>query len=465
MRDENKNGSLSGTHPLPDNWKGMTGEERFDFYSKRWLGLIDHCADQKVVGRYRKRAGRVLDVLALKEPDQVPVHLMTIGYILGYGGVQPRDAFYDPDKVLVATTRLHQEFELDYFVLPGLYSGPMLDILGSRLVRWPGSRRSGQALPDSISYQYIEDEYMRQDEYDELIWQPEGFLLRKYLPRIFPEIAGLKTLPNIFNFKELVGYTGTLAALGKGTLARKAIDTLLDAADKAHETASLVDSASSRLVETFGVPSIFKGYSFAPFDFIGDTMRCTMGIMKDLYRCPEKVLAAMESLVPMAVQIGVQAAETTGNPFIYMPLHKGADIFLSRDQFKTFYWPSLRATLQGLIDQGCIPMLFLEGAHDKRLEIIAADPLPKGRSIWIFSQIDMAVAKALIGPWACIAGNVPASLFKQGSQEMLESYCKDLIETCAPGGGFFLFPGAVIDQANPENIHTFLNSARKFGTY
>ena len=35
----------------------------------------------------------------------------------------------------------------------------------------------------------------------------------------------------------------------------------------------------------------------------------------------------------------------------------------------------------------------------------------------------------------------------------------------APGGGFFLSPGAVLDQAKGENIHTDLRNARECGPY
>ena len=457
--------ALSGHLPFPDGWKHMAGQEKLAFYLNRWAKLIHGAANQEVAEKYEQRARRVMDVLALKEPDQVPASMMTIGYLLNFCGVQPKDAFYNPDKVLKATIKLHQEFGLDYYALPGMYSGPMLDILNPKIVRWPGSSRSECATADGISYQYIEDEYMRADEYDELICQPEGYLLRKYLPKIFSGLEGLSTIPNIFNMAELIGYTGTLASISKGTPARAAIDMLLKAADKAVATEKLQVKASSLVAHKFGVPCLYGGHSFAPFDLIGDTMRCTMGIMTDLYRCPDKVIKATQALVPMAVQIGVQGVEKTGNPFVFMPLHKGSDIFLSQEQFKTFYWPSLKKTLLELINAGCVPILFLEGAYDKRLDVLAADPLPKGQSIWIFSQIDMKEAKKKVGPWACIAGDVPASLFKQGSLEMLESYCKNLIETCAPGGGFFLFSGAILDQANPENIHTFLNCARKYGQY
>ena len=36
---------------------------------------------------------------------------------------------------------------------------------------------------------------------------------------------------------------------------------------------------------------------------------------------------------------------------IVIPLHKGADGFLSDEQFKKFYWPNFRALLVGLIEE------------------------------------------------------------------------------------------------------------------
>jgi len=450
--------------PRPQNWAAMTGDEKFQYLAARWSQTEDReFATPEAAEKYRKRTCRVLDTIALRKPDQVPVNLMTVGYLLGHGDIQPRDTFYNPEKIIAAAEALHAEFNLQYSIISNIHAGATLDTLGLRLIRWPGSGVPGHALADGISHQYIEDEYMLADEYDELIGSPEGYLLRKYLPRICSGLTGLSTLPNLFNFVELSSFTGMLSALSKGTPARKALDTLLQAADLAAETAAQISQAQERIASKFGAPSFIAGVTFAPYDIIGDTMRCTRGITIDLYRHPEKVLAATKALVPMVVQMGKETTQAAENPFIFIPLHKGADIFLSQEQFRSFYWPSLKATILALIDAGCIPTLFLEGSYNRGLDVIADNPLPKGKSIWIFSQIDMKMAKEKIGDWACIAGNVPASLFRQGTPQMLEDYCRDLIENCAGNGGFFLFPGTILDQANSENIKTFLHSGRKFG--
>jgi hypothetical protein len=45
-------------------------------------------------------------------------------------------------------------------------------------------------------YQYAEGEYMTADEYDEFIFDPSDFMLRKWAPRQFGSMAGFgQTIP------------------------------------------------------------------------------------------------------------------------------------------------------------------------------------------------------------------------------------------------------------------------------
>ena len=109
-----------------------------------------------------------------------------------------------------------------------------------------------------------------------------------------------------------------------------------------------------------------------------------------------------------------------------------------------------------------IPISFAEGDYTKRLDIIAESGLPAGKTAWLFDRTDMKAAKGKLGNFACIGGNVPGSLFSVGTPDAIEAYCNDLLDVAAPGGGFFLAPGAVIDQAKPENIQAFLNITWKY---
>ncbi len=136
---------------------------------------------------------------------------------------------------------------------------------------------------------------------------------------------------------------------------------------------------------------------------------------------------------------------------------------MSEQQFKTFYWPTLHKVILGLIEEGCVPFLFAEGGYNSRLELIT--DLPKGKTLWMFDYTDMARAKDTIGKVACIMGNVPISLLQTGSVEDVVAASRKLIDVAAPGGGFILSNGAVMDEAKPENLRAMIQVAKEHGAY
>ena len=149
---------------------------------------------------------------------------------------------------------------------------------------------------------------------------------------------------------------------------------------------------------------------------------------------------------------------------MFMPLHKGADGFLSDEQFRKFYWPSLKAVFEGLIAQGCVPLPFVEGGFNSRLDLISKD-LPKGNMIWLFDLTDMSRAKKLLGDKVCIAGNMPIALLNIGTPEQIKDHGKKLIDTCGKGGGYIMMNGAVIDEAKPENLKAMIDVTKEYGVY
>jgi uroporphyrinogen-III decarboxylase len=216
-------------------------------------------------------------------------------------------------------------------------------------------------------------------------------------------------------------------------------------------------NAGAYIMGHYGAPGVLGGTTFAPFDILGDTMRGTRNVFLDLYRQPDNLIAACEAILPISVQMGVETAIATRNPFVFIPLHKGAEGFMSEEQFAKFYWPTFQSQLLALIDAGLIPFLFAEGGYTQRLDIIAKSNLPAGKTIWLFDKTDMKAAKEKLGEIACIGGNVPASLFSTGTPQMIQDYCKGLMDVTAPGGGFFLSSGAIIHQAKSGNVRAFFN--------
>jgi uroporphyrinogen-III decarboxylase len=117
----------------------------------------------------------------------------------------------------------------------------------------------------------------------------------------------------------------------------------------------------------------------------------------------------------------------------------------------------------GLVEEGCIPVLFAEGRYNQRLEAIA--DLPRGKTVWLFDQTDMSRAKQTIGQVACIQGNVPLSLVYAGTPEETAEYCRRLIDTAGEGGGFILDTGAVADSGKAENLRAIIKTAKEYGRY
>ena len=163
------------------------------------------------------------------------------------------------------------------------------------------------------------------------------------------------------------------------------------------------------------------------------------------------------------IKMGASAARMNGNPIVFIPLHKGADGFLSDAQFKKFYWPTLKKLFMGLINEGCVPFPWAEGGYNSRLEIIK--DVPKGKVIWGFDATDMVKAKKILGDVACITGNVPLSLLQIGTPDDVKDNVRKLIDTAGKDGGYIMMNGAVIDEAKPENVKAMIDYTKEYGVY
>lgn len=437
----------------------MSAEEKLEQHLAAWMTTEDKSfATTEIAATYQQRVRRFQDTLELKKPDRVPTLFLGGGCMVTYGGGTYGDIFYDSEKTRRATLKFMEDFQPEYFVIPpGSSIGSVLDTLGYQAYRWPGGN-----LPDHIPFQFVEGEYMTAAEYDQLIANPEGFLLRTYVPRAFGKLQALGGFPNLFHLIEITGVGMLLGPLSQPPL-RDALDTLLRAADMLKSSSEIAIKTSMDIIHYWGMPALLGGVTFAPFDIISDTLRGTQGALMDMYRCPDKLLAAVDAVIPISIDMATSMSFPGAPPFIFIPLHKGADSFMSNDQFIRFYWPSLKTLMLGIIDAGLVPVPFVEGSYNNRLDIIADDGLPAGKSLWLFDRTDMQEAKRKLGSWACIGGNVPGSLFATGTAEEMENYCRELIETVGADGGFCLAPGVGLEQAKPETLRAFMDSSGKFG--
>ena len=306
---------------------------------------------------------------------------------------------YDYEKLGMAWRKANADFMPDALISCALQGpGRAFEILGVKNYRWPGN-----GTPDDTSYQCVEDEFMAAEDYDAFLRDPSGYFMRTYLPRILGNLEAWNMLGPWTDVVELPFVGLALIPTGIPPV-QGAFQTLMEAGSEIMKWISAVGEIEGASVAGLGLPNTIGGFTKAPFDILGDTLRGTRGIMLDMYRQPDKLLEAVDRLVPIALDMAIRNADSANNPFVFIPLHKGADGFMSNKDFKKFYWPTLKAVILGLIEAGTIPYLFVEGGYNERLDIITDPDIPAGHTVWTFDHTDMLEVKKKLGGWACFGG-------------------------------------------------------------
>jgi hypothetical protein len=408
--------------------------------------------------RYKERVTLFRDAIQMKKvPQRIPVCPAAGSFPIEYAGISWYEAMYDYDKLVMAWEKYHDDFDPDTFHAPRtIPPGRSLEILDFILYRWAGG-----GLRDGQEYQFVEGEYMLASEYQDLIDDPTGFFLNIYFPRIFKALTPLQKMPLMPCIQEIPMIPSGLIPFGMSDV-KEAFTKLSDAGDEVHKWLTKVNQLSATVMGK-GYPGWSAGCIKAPFDVIGDSLRGTREIFMDMYRHPDELCEACERLIPFMVKNGVAACRAAGHIMPFIPLHKGADSFMSEKQFKTFYWPTLRKLIIGLINEGIVPQLFVEGGYNKRLEII--DDLPKGKVLWWFDATDMKHAKKTVGRSNCIAGNVPLTILCTGTPDDVTAYCKNLIDIAGKDGGFILSSGAGVQGAKAQNVKAMIDFSKTYGVY
>jgi hypothetical protein len=428
-------------------------EERFDI----WMAADGiPFSDEAAKTAYRDRAAFIKDAIQLKRrPDRVPVCPSAGFFPIEYAGKTMYEAMYDYRVLQDVWEKYHIDFAPDAYTGPtNIVPGRVLEILDFNLYHWPG-----HGVPKDGEYQFVEKEYMKQEEYQDLIDDPTAFFLSKYFPRIFGALKPFEGLPLFPPVNELPSVPPAMIPFGWKTM-QAALAALGQAGEEALLWRTKAGVIAGRIMGK-GFPAFVGGSTKAPFDVIGDSLRGTKGIMLDMYRCPDVLKEACERLTPLMVKCGVASCKANGHIMPFIPLHKGADGFLSDEMFRTFYWPTLRELIIGLINEGMVPLLFAEGGYDQRLEVIS--DIPKGKTVWWFDRTDMVMAKETVGKFSCIAGNFPLSLLCTSSPGEVREYCQELIEIMATDGGFIFSTGAGMQGAKVENVRTMIDTMKEVG--
>jgi len=376
-------------------------------------------------------------------------------WLARYGGITCRQLMYDYEKCAELSERAILEFEPDAYA-PMMFAsacGQALETIGFKQLQWPG-----HGVGDNQPYQYLDREYMKAEEYDEFIFDPTGFYLRTYLPRVASAFEGFEDLPYFpgLHYMRLVAGIRPFAK----PRVREALEKVIKTAEEIGRFGKHNAIFNERMAN-LGYPLTNGITSVAPYDFIADYFRGARGMMTDLFRHRDKLLAALEKSSIFLLRQTIAQAQASGNPIVFIPIHWAPDNFMSDQQFRTFWWPTFRKMMLGLIDAGLIPMPLWEADCSKRLEIIR--DIPAGKCIYWFERTDVVRAKEVLGDVVCVMGNISPSLMNMGKPQDVDAECRRIIEKGGKDGGLIL-NGAfgIPDEAPVENVRAFFQSVKKY---
>lgn len=418
----------------------------------------------------KERARRMESAILCKKPDRVPFSGTASYFAANYAGITYYEYDFDYDKNLKAALEVAKDFDFDMFragfggvfiPFPPIFSeneeigfqmflgfGTVHDILGDKFTKWAG-RELNVNTPSQIAYEGMP--YMEAEEYDELIRDPVKFMSEKIIPRAFRNLER-PTSPKSY---------AAMVRLGLE------LPKITEFSLKLHKE-----------LQNLGYPQFPSVQAFVshPLDFIADMLRGHTHTMVDLFKIPDKVMAAVETILDMVKKRIRQSKElwektapqikaTFDSPIIMtsMPLHLNE--MLSPRFFEKFYWEPLKEVVNEVAKAGAITNIFFEGDFTPFLEYIPE--FPKSKVIAYFERADLRKAREIIGDHVAIMGGIKASLFISGPpNKVYEETCKLLNDVKEPGGFIFSGTGVSIpSETKPENLRAAIDAAKKCGEY
>jgi uroporphyrinogen-III decarboxylase len=428
---------------------------------KRLKEEIEKRHGKTVEELYQEREKRIFDAMQLKVPDRVPVVFFDVPLLAcRYAGLPYSAAYYDAPAWRAAFKKMFADLEPDGWAVASRESGAALEATGTNFTRWPGGN-----LPPDVGNQVVEQEFMKEDEYDLFLADPSDFIVRVWLPRVFSSLKPLAKLPPLMSLGNNMTAVSRLFASEEFAQLARAMKRAGEEAAKWDREVGRMDVEMASLGFPCTWPPNFGGVQ-PPFSDFSNSFRTYRGVVLDMFRQPEKLKAALNKILEYRVATARPAVKKEGQPAIGTSgePHRVSDEFMSQKQFEEFVWPYWKRSIEATFGLGYdIVWMFCEGRRDRQLEYFTG--FPKGTLVILFERTDILRAKEIIGGRVCLMGNVPLPLLQLGSPQDVEEYCKKLIKVCGKGGGFILANGGGIYDAKPENMRAMVDSAKKYGWY
>jgi uroporphyrinogen-III decarboxylase len=438
----------------------MAKTKRIPNEDQQMIDAIQKKHGKSVEELRQEREKRLWDAVELKVPDRVPVIFGGTFFACKYAGIPYSAAYYDIPAWKRAFKKMIIDMDPDSYGWEPRESGLALEALESNYTRWPGG-----TLPPNVPFQIAEKEYMKEDEYDLFLTDPTDYMMRYLLPRVYGALQPLAKMPPLMGFGAGVEPIARILASPEFAPVIKAMKKAGDAEAKRELILGTMIQEMASL--GFAAPLPARGGIMPPFSSFSNTFRTFNGVVKDMFRRPEKLKAALQLMLDYRIARATPAVKQPGHPTLGSSgeAHRVSDEFFSNKQFEEFVWPYWKQAMDKTYELGYeIISMFFEGRRDKQLHYFTQ--FPKRSMLIRFAESDIFRAKEMLGDKACIMGNVPITMLQVASPSVVEEYCKKLIKEVGKNGGFILRCSTDFTQeAKPENVRAMIGSVEKYGRY
>lgn len=381
---------------------------------------------------YEERMNRLNAAFSRKEPDRVPILSMSETWHLNYAGISVEKAFTESSDMYFKAFQKYQEdiyFDGQHS-LGNVFPIKMIDRLGT----------GGTYIANENGLQVIgsKAEVMTPDEYPSLIEDPIGFVAKTIAPRKY-------------------------SALGQDF--DTSYKNLCEAIDEFKKFAELNGTVTNRLKNELGIPVLTGAACYVTPDIILDHLRDFVGTINDIRRHPDEFYKACDALFDWTIKLVTEFYTTPEDGrFIFSPLH--LPTYLKPKDFEKYYLPHFIKMVEALTSKGYTQFLFMENNWEPYLEML--QDLPDGKIAGLFEHGDLAAIKKSIGNKMCVIGGMPTNVLNHKTKQACIDYAKQVIDTCAPGGGYIFSVDRslmALQDCNPENLKAVNDFVKEYGTY
>ncbi|MCL1912626.1 MAG: hypothetical protein FWG10_01770 [Eubacteriaceae bacterium] len=347
---------------------------------------------------YDERVNRFITTSNLNEPDRVPIMNSTGVWAIAYSGYTYADLYENFDLETEVFLKSHEGFNYD-----GTRTGGGIN----HMVKFHNELGSFQNFisPNAVTLQHAETSSMEADEYDEFIADPFRFIANK--------IAVRKITAFQQDDEEEV---------------YRLMSELFQKPAQVRAKTTVADAIKNKL----GIPAISGGSNIVnPIDQIFDFVRGFKNTMTDIRRRPEKLLAAVEAMIPYAER-NIPKGPLPEFPWITDNHHIAK--FLTSELFGKFYWPYYKTSVEGVFNAGTKFLSHFEGSWEQHYDYL--QDLPKKSLICILEDDEVEVFKNRFANQFTIYAGIHSSTLRSGDIDKCKDEAKKIIDIAAPGGGY-----------------------------